>query len=267
MSEEENNTSYLQTVFRISGFTVNRDSQKFKLNNIAESYVKISNVVNSGVDFWIGRRWYDRRFFYMNEHFWLNVGQNANIGIGVENISIGSSKLRIALFHLKDEEVPQGEKFARVDSQALDFRLDGFPLSNAGHTVLWGNITHRNGSKSLEIEEKWGWGLGGWHQRNLGAGSHNIFAVMFRKGASMVQGPFNPRPVQESQGYDLSKAFSFEINNGLIMELPYWNAAFEWVSVFRIEKFGQRGKNGDTIYWGSTGIRGVYYLFNHIHAV
>jgi maltoporin len=106
--------------------------------------------------------------------------------------------------------------------------------------------------------------LGIWHdQANfLGLGGSNTVAGTYRHGAALVQGTFNARPVREDQGFDLSNAAAWEINNNFLME-PSNKWSMQWAVVLRSEDRGL-GRS-DKIKWYSTGIRPIYYISDHVN--
>ncbi len=263
--------SYLQAAFTLDDYAVrDKIASEFRMDNVAELYVRYANVGGAGFNIWIGRRFYHRRLIYLNDHFWLNAGQNADSGVGVEEIILGPGRLNIALFYLKDKRMPSLKEMGevgRTDAQALDIRYTNIALAKDWTLALWANMTHRNGSNELGLPVRYGFGIGGWIQRDLADGSRNISAVIFRQGAAMVQGTFNPRPIQEGQGYDLKNSFSLEVNNDLLYECPFLNFSLQWGSIARLENFGRKGLSGRSNFWGSTGVQARYYFSNYINAV
>lgn len=263
--------SFLQAAFTLDDYAVwGKIQDEFRMDNVAELYVKYANVGGAGFHVWVGRRFYQRRLIYLSDHFWLNAGQNADSGFGVEEIAIGPGRLNIALFHIKDKLVPSLKEMGevgRTDARALDIRYADIALNKHWTLALWANMTHRNGSDELAIPVRYGFGIGGWIERSLSDGGRNITAVMFRQGAAMVQGTFNPRPVQEGQGYDLKQAFSVELNNDLLYEYPPLNLALQWGSILRLENFGRKGESGRSILWSSTGVQTRYFFSDYINAI
>ncbi|HMS84691.1 MAG TPA: carbohydrate porin [Nitrospira sp.] len=267
----QENPSFLQTAFTLDDYAVKGQIEKeFRMDNVAELYVKYANVRGTGIHIWVGRRFYQRRLMYLNDHFWLNAGQNAHSGVGLEEITLGPGRLHIALFHLQDKLMPslkEAGELGRTDARALDIRYTNIALAKDWTVALWGNMTHRNGSDELGLPVRYGFGVGGWIQRDLSDGSRNISGVMFRQGAAMVQGTFNPRPVQEGQGYDLRNSYSLEFNNDLVYECVPLNFALQWGSVARLENFGRKGVSGRSVFWGSTGVHVRYFFSDYVNAI
>ncbi len=271
LRHSQENPSFLQAAFTLDDYAINGKIEKeFRMDNVAELYVKYANVGGAGFHLWAGRRFYNRRLIYLNDHFWLNAGQNADSGMGVEEMAIGPGRLNIAIFHLKDKMMPslkEAGELGRTDARALDIRYTGIVLDKGWTLALWANMTHRNGSDELGLSERYGFGVGGWIQRDLPNGSRNISALLFRQGAAMVQGTFNPRPVQEGQGYDLKNSYSLEANNDLLYECPSLNLALQWGSIVRLESFGRKGASGRSVLWGSTGAHVRYFFSDYVNAI
>jgi maltoporin len=236
-----------------------------------ETFIRLGNFIADGTHIWFGRRFYDRQDIHMNDHFWLNVAQGSDYGGGVEGIKLWDNKtVDVAAFYAYDEsaEPATGDN---IDSYMLDFRLRGYSFGPDSKLTLVGQVGYRPEYDAPAgvgfVDDEYGFAFGGYHELKNVWGGRNKTGFMFRQGAAMVQGDFNSRAPTELQGYDLSKAWSVEANNDLVVELaPRWS--LQWATVARYEDAGGPDpveQKGDSILWLSTGIRPMFYLTNQIN--
>ncbi len=246
---------YAQFWIRTDSYDDYGGSDGLSLGSVPEAFVKLHDVAENGLSLWAGRRFYDRMDIHMIDYFWLNPGQGAYAGFGLEGIHLGTGEFKAAVFRLEDEF-----SSTTVDATRLDLRIKDIEVNEGGKLSLWSDFSVREADKTLGIKNQNGLGLGGWHTQSDVFSGTNTFAVLYRSGASMVQGGCNARPVRESDGYDLDDAHSMEANNNFLWE-PSEDFAMQHAFVFRQEKRGV--DNGDTLTWVSTGVRPVWFITDH----
>jgi maltoporin len=242
-----------------------------------EAFVRLGNFLADGTHIWFGRRFYDRQDIHMIDHFWLNVAQGSDYGGGIEGIKLWDNKtIDVAAFYAYDETA-ELSPFSNdnINSYMLDFRLRGYSFGPDSKLTLVGQIGYRPeydidfpaGVSAFDVDDEFGFALGGYHELKNVWGGRNKTGFMFRQGAALVQNDFNSRAPTEFQGYDLSEAWSVEANNDLVVELaPRWS--MQWTAVAHYEDAGGPDPaelQGDTVLWLSTGIRPMFYLTNQVN--
>lgn len=263
------NSRFIQLYGMISDYDVNPhygdvEIQFEELSN-PQAYVRFGNFLGQGTHVWLGRRYYDRRDIHMMDHFWLNVGQGAEFGGGIEGIPLGVGSLDVAAFHNEDDSVSDrlgGSASENIDTYTLDLRYRGIPTWENGDLTLWGFYAHRPEQDDINFDQNGGLGFGGWHTQKEVMGGRMVTGFAVRQGAAMQQGLFNSKSIREDQGFDLDEAYSVELNNDLLIE-PNDHYAMQWATVLRTEVRGEDGVSGDRINWISTGARPVFYLNDH----
>ncbi len=258
---------YLQGYAMMADFQPYATSSKLRIDKFSQFYLSAAGFVASDVKLWAGRRYYDRKDIHLNDHYWLNVGQGAHGGLGVEGVPLLSGRGKLALFRMRDRNVAGLGGFSgrrgTLRSSLLDVRLAEVATNPGGHLTLWAAGAIRHSNDALGFSRRSGYGLGVWHDQRGGfcQGCSNTVALLYRKGAACTQGDFNPNPVREDQGYDLKRSQSWEINDNFLIERAAFAA--QWTVVLRSERFGKSGARGDRLLWYSTGIRPVVYLSDH----
>lgn len=204
-------TAYIQGYLMVDDFEPHGESSELGLDGMPQLYLKFAGFFKPGLNIWAGRRYYDRKGIHMNDHYWLNVGQGANVGAGVEGIDLGFSQLKVAFFRIEDSNVAGlgnlSGNSGTLNSSSLDVRLAEIKTNSKGKVTLWGQWMIRHKKNTLGFDSKDGFGVGLWHDQSdiLGCCSNTV-AFLYRNGAALVQGGFNARPVREDQGYDLGNA-------------------------------------------------------------
>ncbi|MDQ2696847.1 MAG: carbohydrate porin [Pseudomonadota bacterium] len=255
---EADDTPYFQTYFMTADSQPFGSDEELGLDITQQLYVNLVGVV-PGISLWFGRRYYDRKDIHLNDHFWLNTGQGAEFGGGVEGINVGDARLKVAAFRLEDDQPGP-----TLNSASIDLRLSDIQVSDKGFLTLWGLWVRRDGDAGLPDRD--GFGIGFWHDQAdlLELVGTNTFSVTLRRGAAVPQGTGNPNPVREDQGFDLGDALAWEVTNNLLIE-PNQRFSMQWGVVLRSEDRGRRGVKGDTIRWYSTGVRPIYYFSDHLN--
>lgn len=250
----------IQGYFLTAGYAPMGNSFELGVDDIVQAFFAFDNFW-PGFRVWLGRRYYDRKDIHLNDYFWLNPGQGAHAGLGVDRRLPGGSELKAVVFRLEDRDAPEG---GLLNSTTLDLRLAGLPANAGGALTLWGQYALRHANASASFPGRNGFGLGFWHDQDrlFGLALKNTVAVLYRHGAALTQSPTNARPVREDQGYGLVRARAWEINNSLLLE-PDAPFSLQWGLVMRWEDRGL-GRD-DTVRWFSTGTRPLYYLTDYVH--
>ncbi|MFP2923948.1 carbohydrate porin [Pyxidicoccus sp. 3LG] len=258
-SEDPNRRS-IQGYFLTAGYAPMGRSFELGVDDIAQAFFAFDNFL-PGYRVWLGRRYYERKDIHLNDYFWLNPGQGAHAGLGVDRRFAGGSELKAVVFRLEDLDASEG---GVLNSTTLDLRLAALRTHEGGALTLWGQYALRHENTSPAYRERDGFGLGFWFDQEqlLGRNIKNTVAVLYRHGAALTQTPTNARPVREDQGYDLERARAWELNNNLLLEMDArWS--LQWGLVLRWEDRGLGGE--DSVRWFSTGTRPLYYLSDYVH--
>ncbi|MGI9526580.1 MAG: carbohydrate porin [Weeksellaceae bacterium] len=191
-------------------------------------------------DIWIGRRYYQRENIDILDWFWINSGQGADVGVGLENLTFNSKmNLNVALLRFSDklqDPAHQGELF---EDYKIDARLKDISLSTNLNLNLIGQIGFRNGIDNSIYDEKTGFTLGAWTnytQDNF----RNRTTIIYRDGVNMINNPYSGKGLLEvsatgNQVYDLDKANDLQIltdiqyennSNGFLGAITYEHKDF-----------------------------------------
>ncbi len=262
--------TYTKVVVAVEDYQQLGNTRDFKMNQLPKAYIEFGNVLGGalgeGVSVWAGRRWYERKGMFMNDYFWINSGQKAHYGAGIEGIKVGEAELKLAAFKHKNVDAQGINAFAAnkddVTSKSYDARLLNMPLTDNTKLNLWSRYVKRGAEDTLGYDDETGLGLGFWFDTKNVFGGKNTFAVTHNTGASIREKTTSSNPINESAGYDLSKASMLEVNNTWLWD-DKENYAVQWVTIYRSEDFGQDGAEGDTIKWYSTGVRPHFYINQH----
>lgn len=259
----EDSSPYLKGEVAVEDYQQFGNTREFKLNQIPKANIMLANINESGASLWLGRRWYGRKGSYINDYWWLNSGQKAHVGAGVEGVALFGAELNVAGFYHRDEGVEgvgaYGSNKGTLRSRTLDVRWEGMSLNRNQQISFWALYADRPKDSTLGYEDENGLGVGMWlDSLNVFEGK-NTFAVTYRKGAAMTQNTYNSKPIRENQGYNLDRAFMWEINNTWLLD-NQTDYAVQWVVLARQENFGQSGVKGESIHWFSTGARPTFYL-------
>ena len=232
--------------------------------NVAQAYIKFVEVFRPGLDVWFGRTFYDRKDIHMNDHFWLNTAQGANVGAGIE-LETSLGELKVAAFQLKDEDNSLQKD---IHSQSYEVRLLDIELSQQHKLNLFAEYVHREGGDPLTVngspiktDSKDGFGVAAWVDSKFSENITNTAAFIYRQGAAFRQSSFNPNPGREDQGFDLDDAYYWELNTNFVYDSDAYSLG--WTAVIRSEDYGV--KNNSDIHWYSTGVRPIVYLTDNFN--
>ena len=286
----ENSDKSFDVVLMLSGYSGFGDKESFKLNNVAQFYVKMNKVIGNA-DVWAGKRYYYRQDYHMADFFWYNPGQDANVGVGIENIRSGShkDKLAFSVFSFDNKDVApiiklqedQSIKSNVLSTYTLEGRWSDIPINKDGALTVWGRVGKRNKNEDLGFKSANGFGVGIAHQQsNLfnGKASNNL-QVNFKKGVSVTHNQYTGLPVFENLGnpnvvsYDMNKNFAFEVSDMFFLEKEK-NYAINAMAIYRAENrgltpyevsTGEKLDVGQKIHWFSAGFRFIKYIYKHFN--
>ncbi|XCI75135.1 MAG: carbohydrate porin [Flavobacteriales bacterium] len=289
MLDREKGTSF-EFVYMGAGYSDFIKASQFTINNINQLYVKMNNLYKN-IDVWLGRRYYYRKSVQILDHWWLNPDSQAQGAIGVEGLR-GKDKaddIKIVLFKYEDPKVKTFNpnidpvKEGTLDSYKLDARWVDIPVNKGGILNFVVDYSVRAARKDLGFSSKNRFGLGLWHEQKdlFGGKVNNTFAVLYRKGTSIthretcsgIPNRENELSNQYDIGYNLDKAYSFEINNNVFVEYDK-RFSLEGNLIYHIENQGVTPYNhltgdklavGNNVQWFSTGFRYLYYLHKHLN--
>ncbi len=183
---------------------------------------------------------------HMNDYFWLNSGDSADGGFGVEGMPVAGGQLSFASFRFKDvANSNSGTNF--------DLRLEGIKVSDKSNMNFWLYAAMKH--KNMNDESDTGFGVGGWLTTEDVMGGSNTITVLYRDGAAT-----NGTVVLDDTA-NFDELNRFEINNNLVIE-PNQNYSLQWGTVYRVE---ERAANNGKVTWMSTGIRPIVYLTDHLN--
>ncbi len=262
---DETQTKKIEALFFIADFKSFSDEKLFYRDPIVDqAYIRFEKVFRPDLSVWLGRIFYDRKDVHMNDYFWLNTGQGANLGAGIELDRL-LGELKIAAFQLKDDDDILEKD---IYSYSYDFRLLDIELNQQHKLNLFAEYVHREGGDpltvngtSIKTDTKDGFGLAAWIDSKISDNITNTVAIIYRQGAAFRQSNNNPNPVREDQGFDLDDAHYWELNNNFVYDSDVYS--IEWAAVIRSEDRGVNN-NSDT-QWYSTGVRPIVYLTDHFN--
>ncbi|WP_407498710.1 carbohydrate porin [Elizabethkingia anophelis] len=285
---EKSSKRSFDVVLMLSGFSALGSGDSFNMNHVSQLYAKMNNAVGDA-DVWIGKRYYARRDYHIIDYFWYNPGQEAQVGMGVENIRGKDhvDDISVALFSFENKDVrglnvaEGGLERGILRSYTVDAKWGNIGLSENGSLSLWGRYSRRHSNKALGYSLTHGFGAGLWHdQRNIlgGMGSNN-FQFSYKKGSVISQSQYVGTPVYETFGddhfqtYDLSKAYAVEFSDQLVYELDE-RYAFNALLLYRMEDRGIVSgdslgsgffSRGRQVHWFSVGGRFLKYFHRHFN--
>jgi maltoporin len=267
-TKKANDEKYVKTVFMLEGYDIQGNDKDSDLSKVAQSYISFNNFVAKGVHVWVGRRWYERTSTYMTDHFWLNTGQHAQAGAGIEGIKFGGADFNAAFIMSEDHAAKvlgsNNKPKESVNSSALDLRLKNIATNEGGKLNLWAYYSVRADNNEAALDDEDGFGLAAWHSQKVFDGKgKNTIHLMYRDGTAVSRSDFNPNPI---------------MNNGTTLDTNYLEIATDLVT-----KVGNKWALGFTALYRNTeevtatgvtetdvfsiGIRPHYALSEHFSAV
>lgn len=260
--------SYFQAEVAVEGYQTHGHSREFALDQVPMFNATWANVDGKGMNLWAGRRWYDLKGSHLNKYRWMNTGKLVHFGMGIEGIDLASGELKVASFYHRDKDVPAlsgatGDAASGIlTSHTLDVRLQKLSLWDRHKLNLWALYAHRPADPGLGYAARDGLGTGFWIDSPGLAGGFNRLGLTYRHGAAITISTSNANPVSEARGYDLERAYQWELTNSYRWD-DAQNLAFEWVVIARDSNLGRDGARGESVQWYSTGARPVVYLSDH----
>lgn len=278
----------LEIVGQLTGYAPFASEQDFKLDNVGQFYAKMNNLIGDA-DVWVGKRFYNRSDYHILNYVWNNAGQEANLGIGIEDINVFNkkAKLAVALFDFENKNVqslatqtnPDETQTGNLKSYIVDARLTNLAVNQNGTLNFWGRIATRRGNKTLNYDRTNGFGIGVWHQQNqlLNGNARNHFHASFRKGITVNQYQYTGVPVyeiygnQEIMNYNMKKNYTIELAENFHYEIDK-KFAINFLAMYRIDNHGiqpyqistgQKLGDGENIKWMTTGFRMIKFIHRH----
>jgi maltoporin len=255
------NDGHVQLYVMTDGYATNEDD--FKLDRIPQLYASFNNMVADGVNVWVGRRYYDRKDIHMNDHFWLNTGQHADAGAaaGVEGLSVGDAKLKVAVIQAIDNHAADTvDPDRNTMTLFYDARLTDIEIGT-GKLSFWAMYADRSSNPDASLFGDDGYGIGGWYDLKAGETITNTTALLYKEGAAVPRHDFNHNPLINDPAI-LDVSF-IELNNNFLIEAqPEWS--MQWAVVYRTTEQTDTTYGSYDIDWYSTGVRPIIYFSRHL---
>lgn len=238
--QEQNSTSSYEIVYMATAYLEYasvKNAQPIQPET-AQLYFKWNNIFND-IDIWVGKRYFQRINVDILDNFWLNPAQNADVGVGVEHISVTNrSFIDISLLRFSKELEAIGVKGKNLENHKVDIRWQNIPLTLNSSLNLLLQLSHRpkmESSVQQYQKEVYGFSVGAWQEFQKGKFYHRL-AGIFRKGSSMIENPYSGRNFLEvnqqgQQLYNLAKAYDIQctadfryddfVSNGFLGVIAY----------------------------------------------
>ncbi|WP_213278028.1 carbohydrate porin [Chryseobacterium indologenes] len=233
----------------------------------AQLYGKINKVIKNA-NLWVGKRYYDRRNVEMLDYFWLNSGQNSQLGIGLENYQVkNSGNLNLALMRFK---------YGNNDSHSYvtDFRYLDLPLSEYSKLNFLGQFSFKDQNNIKRTPKSSGYSLGGWWTYSKKNITHTS-TVIFRKGSSITESAYTgktvPENIDDASIYYLDNSSSFDVINNFVYD-DKRKHVIQVALTYQYRNLGVKNTDESNIVlnnisrnWFSVGFRYLYYLDKHFN--
>lgn len=281
--EKDSDKSY-EMQYMMARYVEYGDDSKVDFPETAQLYLKMNNVLGKS-DVWIGKRYYDRRNVELLDYFWLNSGQQAEIGVGVEQIEMPkTSHLNVSLLKFKYDtpalQTAVTENDRNRNSYTLDARLLDYPLAESHQLNLLAQGGYMEGVETQGLKQSFSWSLGGWWTYRKNFITHTS-TVLFRTGSLIVPTPYTGQSVMDyelqSDGsylrkYDYKKAYTLDVINNFVYDDKRRHAV-QATMVYRNKSYGIGNvdvnqvalDNKRMLNTFSVGFRYLYYLHRHFN--
>lgn len=208
---------------------------------IAQLFVRMNNIWGTA-DVWAGRRYYDRYDIHMLDYFWLNTGQNAEMSIGVEDITMPKgSSMKVALFQFEYDPT-QGKKESKAfNSYTLEGKWLDYPLNTDWRINFLAQLGHRDSSPEKLYEKVTSFGLGSWVNYKKGLIDYTSI-LHFRKGVLIAKNPYTGKSILDYNEagmriYDLKKAYTVDFLNNFVYDDKQNHALQAYIN-YQIKDYG-----------------------------
>jgi maltoporin len=247
-------------IFNVLGMvsiTGTQNEQWDNLNNIDQLYIEAEKLPGfGGAKIWAGRRYYDRHDIHLNDYFFLNTMQGADVAFGITDINMGFGKL--ALAYGRDKETVNDE----IMQNGIDLRLSDIKVNPNGNLMLWGYYTYSDETDT--IKGATGYAAGIMHKQTDFLGGYNKFMVQYgsglakRAGARFVLADNDiANLTTDDQVSDLEEAKTFRVVNHTLIEMsPRWSMMIGAV----YETKDSKDFNNVDQTWLSLGVRPIFYI-------
>lgn len=254
-------------------------------------YVRMNNLFGRGNgDVWLGRRFYDRRNHEMLDYFWLNSGQGAEVGAGIERIDVGrGGKLSFALmqfgYDIPTLQMPLNPNKTKRYSYTLEGRLVDYQLTATQSLGAVAQLGMMEGSKEQGLPTTPALGAGAWWRYKRGYIDHTT-TLLLRTGSLMVGSTYagaavlDYQPVYDDTGsifeysrmYDYTRSYSVDLINNFVYDdkrhhalqaaVVYRNLSY---GIGQTDIMGKELNDRKQLHALSLGVRYLYYLHRHIN--
>lgn len=254
-------------------------------------YVRMNNLFGKGKgDIWLGRRFYDRRNHEMLDYFWLNSGQGAEVGAGIERISVGrGGLLSFALMQFVYDTpallTPVEPNQAKRYSYTLEGRLVDYQLNETQSLGAVAQLGLMEGNKDQGLSTTAALGAGAWWRYKRGHIDHTT-TLLLRTGSLMVGSTYSGaavldyEPVGTSTSgtptyqrmYDYTRSYSVDLINNFVYDdkkhhalqaaLVYRNLSY---GIGQTDLSGNEVNKDKQLHALSTGVRYLRYLHKHFN--
>lgn len=244
---------------------------------IAQLFVRMNNIWGTA-DIWAGRRYYDRYDIHMLDYFWLNTGQNAEMSVGIEDISMyKGSTMKIALFQFEYDPTQGKNKDSKAfNSYTLEGKWLDYPLNDSWKINFLAQAGYRDSSPDKRYEKVASFGLGSWATYKKGLIDYTTI-LHFRQGVLMAKNPYTGKSILDYNGagmriYDSKKAYTIDFLNNFVYDDKQKHALQAYVN-YQLKDYGIGQVNDNNIetttekirHQISIGTRYLHYISKHFN--
>lgn len=217
--QEQNASESYEMVYMMTQYSTYKDlnlTSGFSAQT-SQFYLKWNNFYKD-MDIWVGKRYYQRLNVEVLDFFWLNPVQNADVGVGIEQISLGAgAELDLALMRFSDKPNYGTVNQEIIEHFKFDARSRNIPVSQNFSLNFIGQIGYRPEVENTPYNALWGYSLGGWSQYEKSF-FYNRNSLIFRKGINMIENPYSGKSFLEftSGGerlYNLASAHDVQLTS------------------------------------------------------
>lgn len=271
--KDKDSVALYEAVYMMSKYIPFGSSNNGQFPETAQLYGKINKLVNNA-NVWVGKRYYDRRNVESLDYFWINSGQNAEVGFGIENFELKKSgKLHLAFFQFSYPNKIDADKSA--NSYTADLRYTDVPVTENSKLNFVAQYSQKQKDEVLNLPSTKGFAVGSWHTYSK---NHitNTATVLYRKGSSIVESPYSGKTISElshdTRMYDLDKAHSFDVINNFVYDdktrhavqasLTYQHRNY---GIGNVDDKGMIIDSHKSKDFFSVGFRYMYYISKHFN--
>lgn len=273
--QKDSNKSY-EVSYMGAKYTPYADFNINEAPEIAQLFVRMNNIWGTA-DVWAGRRFYDRYDIHMLDYFWLNTGQNAEMSVGIEDITMPKeSSLKIALFQFEYDSLEENKERQGFNSYTLEGKWLDYPLNKDWKINFLAQLGHRDSSPENRYEKVTSFGIGSWVNYKKGLLEHSSI-LHFRKGVLMAQNPYTGKSILDYNEagvriYDIKKAYTLDFLNNFVYDDKQKHAVQAYIN-YQIKDYGiglvdaqnNEIEDNQARHQVSIGGRYLHYLSEHFN--